>query len=137
MGLTGAAGDPRPERVAVIQRGRVLPAFPEAEGQVPDRWPAQLQLDVVPGRPGPVLTVHLDRLGVALMPGVVAAAMGEVDAAGEGHVLVGVGPVHQDQLLVMGAGAADPLVEQDLAPGLVDHVPQMQVLALAERLAEM
>ena len=71
------------------------------------------------------------------MPGVVAAAMAQVDAAGEGHVFVGVGPVHHDQLLVVGARAADTLIEQDLAPGLVDHVPQMQVLALAERLGHM
>jgi hypothetical protein len=71
------------------------------------------------------------------MPGVVAAAMGEVDAAGESHVLVGVGPVDHDQLLMVGAGTADTLVEQDLASGLVDHVPQVQVLAFAERLAQM
>ena len=40
----------------------------------------------MPGRVVPVLRGHLQRLPVAAVPGVVAAAVAQVDAAGEGDV---------------------------------------------------
>ena len=61
------------------------------------------------------------------------AARGTVDAADEGHV-VGLVPRMPDQhhLLVMRTGPADPLVQQDLAPRLVDRLGEVDRLLLAE-----
>ena len=112
--------------------GRVLPALPEGDRQVTHGQAADLQLRVVPGRVGAVALVHRHRLGIAQVALVVAAPVAQVDAAHEGDVVVlPVGVADQDQLLVL-AAAPDPLVEQDLAAGLVDDLAQVQVLLLLE-----
>jgi len=64
---------------------------------------------------------------------VVAAAVAEVDAAHKGDILlVASGMVQHHQLLVLAAGAPDPLIEQDLAAGVVHHLAEMAVLLLIE-----
>jgi hypothetical protein len=84
-------------------------------------------LQVVPGRAVAVALVHGHRLGVAEVALVVAAAVAQVDPADEGDVVVlAVGVADQDQLLVLAARSPDPLVEQDLAAGLVDHLAQVR-----------
>ena len=131
--LADLPGQPGPPRVAVVERGRVLPALPEGDRQVPDGRAADLQLHVVPGRAVAVAPVHRHRLGVAQVALVVAAPVAQVDPAHEGDVLVlPVGVADQDQLLVLAARSPDPLVEQDLAAGLVDDLADVQVLLLLE-----
>jgi hypothetical protein len=67
------------------------------------------------------------------VPVVVAAAVAQVDAAHEGDVGVRAARVaQQHQLLVLAARAADPLVQQDLAAGAVDHRAEVEVLRLVE-----
>jgi hypothetical protein len=131
--LVGVGQPPGPERVAVIQRGRVLPALPEGQVQVAHGRAAHLQLGVVPSGTGAKARVELDRLGITQMALVVAAAVAQVDPADEGHVVVLAPAVAQHhQLLVLGARAPHPLVEHDLPTGLVDDLAQVQVLLLAE-----
>jgi hypothetical protein len=124
------AGAPR---VAVVERGGVLPALAEGGHQVPDGRAADLRLHIVPRRPGPVASVQQRHLRVAEVALVVAAAVAEVDPAGEGHVVVEpAGVAQHHQLLVLGAGSPDPLVEQHLAAGVVDLVTEVEVGLLVE-----
>ncbi len=132
-GLGGPAGQPPCPRGAGVERPGVLPAFPEGGGQVADGGAPDLELDVVPRRAGAVALVELDGLGVAQVPFVVVAPVAQVDAPDEGDVpVLLVGVADEDQLLVVRPGAAHPLVEQDLAPGLVHHVGQVDGLLLAQ-----
>ncbi len=63
------------------------------------------------------------------MLGVVATAVAQIDPADEGDVPVGVPVVlDHEQLLVVRAEPADPLVQQHLPAGLVDLVAQVLVL---------
>src|SRR5438309_233324 len=65
---------------------------------------------------------------------VVAPAVAQVDPADERHVLFGVVAVLDDeQLLVVRAEAADPLVEQRFRTGLVELDAEPLVLLRAER----
>jgi hypothetical protein len=89
---SGLAADPPPhgpQRVAVVGWGAILPAFPEGEVDVQHGRTVHLQLQVVPGRPAAIPRVDPDRIGVAEMLGVVAAAAGQVDAADEGDAAPG------------------------------------------------
>ena len=89
----GLVADPPPhgpQRVAMVAGGAVLPALPEGEVDIQHGRAAQLQLEVVPGRPPTVAGVDPDRVGVAEMPGVVTTAAGQVDATDEGDAAVGV-----------------------------------------------
>jgi hypothetical protein len=131
--LADPPGQPSPPRVAVVQRGRVLPPLPEGERQVADGRAAHLQLHVVPWRVAAVAFVHRHRLRVAQVALVVPAPVAEVDPTHEGDVLVLPAEMaDQDQLLVLASRPPDPLVEQDLAACLVDHLAQVQVLLLVE-----
>ncbi len=72
-----------------------------------------------------------ERLGLVVTPvgGVVAATVGEVDATDERDVPARVLLVaHDHELLVVAAQGPDPLVEQHLAPGVVDRLGQVPVL---------
>ena len=61
------------------------------------------------------------------------AAVAQVDAADERDVVVGpFGATDHDELLVVAAAPPHPLVEQDLAAGLVDLSDERGVLLLAE-----
>ena len=63
------------------------------------------------------------------MVGVVASAVGEVDAADERDVVLGARPVpDDDELLVMRAQRAHPVVEQHLPARVVDLLGQLPVL---------
>jgi hypothetical protein len=98
----------------------------------------QLELEVVPGRPWPVAGAQLDRLRVTLVALVVAPAVAQVDPAHEGQVALGVaGVADDDELLVVAAGRPDPLVQEDLAAGLVDHLAELEGFLLAELVAGM
>ena len=68
------------------------------------------------------------------MLGVVAAAVAQVDAAGERDVALRALRVPQDdELLVVRAAAPDPLVEQHLAAGGSMSLAEVAVLLLAVR----
>ena len=117
----------------MVERGRVLPSLPERPRQIPDRRAVDLQLDVVPRRSWSVAGIELDRLLVTLMRLVVPPAVAEIDAAGEGDILIRrVRMAGDEQLLVMAAVAAHPLVEQHLTAGLVHRLDEMKVRLLAE-----
>ena len=117
----------------MVERGRILPALAERPGEIADRRPVHLELDVVPRRSWSVPRIELDRLLVATVPGVVAAAVAQVDPADEGDVVIGpIRMADHEQLLVMAAVPTDALVEQHLATGFVHRVHEMQVLLLAE-----
>ena len=65
--------------------------------------------------------------------------MGEVDATGEGDVVVGRGqrrPVDHDDLLVMAPAAADAMVEHELTARVVDRAREAQVAELSRRVAD-
>ena len=69
-----------------------------------------------------------------MVVGVVAAAVAQVDPAGEGDVPLRVVRVAQHyELLVVRSAAADPLVQQHLAAGRLDVVAEAAVLLLAVR----
>ncbi len=125
----GGAVDGRPVGVAVVQRGGVVPAFGEGVKDVGDRRPADLRHGVVPGRVRPVPLVQWRRLGVAGVQGVVASSMAQVDPADECHVLVRPALAsHDDELLVVRPPTPYPLVEERLAPGVVDDGAEVRVL---------
>jgi hypothetical protein len=117
----------------MVAGGAVLPALPEGVVDVEHGRAAQLQLEVVPGRPAAIARVDADRVGVAEMPGVVTTAPGQVDATDEGDAAVGVvGAVDDQQLLVVAAEAAHPLVGHQLPAGPVDQRAQRTVGVLVE-----
>ena len=88
---------------------RVLPALTEGVGESRDRRAVHLELHVVPRRARAVACVELDRLRVAAVAGVVVAAVAEVDAADERHVVVGPsGAADHEQLLVVAARRGAP-----------------------------
>ena len=123
--------DQHPVRVARVERLGVAPAFAERVLQIRDGRPVHLGLDVVPGWALPVHRRHRLRLRVASVVRVVPTAVREVDAAHEGDRLpLRVGRAEHDQLLVVGAAGAHPLVEQYLAPGGVHAVADLLVLLL-------
>lgn len=67
-----------------------------------------------------------------MMIGVVAAAVAQVDAAGERDVPFRCALVSQHhELLVVRPAAPDPLVEQHLAAGCRDRLAEVAVLRLA------
>src|SRR4029450_9449993 len=72
-----------PQWVAVVPRRLVLPALLEGVVDVEHGRPAQLQLQVVPGRPLAVAGVDLDWVAITQMVGGVTAAPGESTPADE------------------------------------------------------
>ena len=67
------------------------------------------------------------------MTGIVPPAVAQVDPTDEGHVLILPARMSKHhELLVVAASPADPLVEQHLAPGLVQDLSELEVLLLAE-----
>ena len=115
------------------ERGAVLPPLAERRLDVVDRRPLDRHLDVVPGGGRAVGPRQVHRLPVAVVLGVVAPAVAQVDAADVGDVagrVLGV-PDH-DELLVVGAAGADPHVPQALAAGLADLLAELAVPMGAE-----
>ena len=112
---------------------RVLPAFTKGVREIADGRAPHLDLDVVPRRSGAVAVVELDRLVIA---GVAARRRGDRDTdrcrpRRQRRRRVRAAP-DDDQLLVMAAAAPHPLVEDDLASRLVDHLGQRRVALLGE-----
>ncbi len=90
--LGGEAVHQRADGVGRTEWRRVLPALAECPRHVGDRGTAQRELHVVPRRRVAVALVpEVHGLRVAVMVGVVAATVREVDAADERNVLVGLG----------------------------------------------
>lgn len=122
------------EGVPGVGVGRVLPALAEHRVQRVHRRPANLQLDVVPGRAFTVGARHRECLRVAAVRGVVPPAVAEIDAAGEGDVPPGIVVVAEDdELLVVAAATAYPLVQDHLPAVLLDLPVQSPVLVRTER----
>src|ERR1700694_5110570 len=95
----------------------VIPAFAKTEFQIPYGRPLDCQLRVMPRRSRPVHRSHLLVLPVAVMVGIVAPAVAQVDASNKGNVAFRLfGMADDDELLVMGAAQAHALVEQHLTP---------------------
>jgi hypothetical protein len=111
----------------------VLPPFPEGEVDIQDGRPVNLQLQVVPRRSAPVARVDPDRIRVAPVVGAVSAAAGQVDPAHEGDAAPRiVRPVDDQELLVVAAESAHPLVGYQLPAGSVDQRAQHPVGVLVE-----
>ncbi len=97
-----------PQRAAAERRG-VLPALAEHGLDVVDRGALDLHLEVVPRRVRPVLLGQRLGLRVAVVVGVVATVVREVDAADEGQVAGRVVAVpDDDELLVVGPARRVP-----------------------------
>ena len=87
----------------------------------------------MPRRSWPVAGVKLDGLRITPMAFVVTAAVAQIDAANERHVIVGrVGTPDHEQLLVVAAVAAHSFVEQDLTAGPVHRLDEVQILLFTE-----
>ena len=130
--LAGEPGKSRAQRVAMVERGRVVPPLAEGEGEIPDRRALDLELDVVPRRPFAVPVVDVDGLGIAPVVLVVVAAVAQIDAADEADVIVLPARVpQQDELLMMRPAPAHPFVEQDLGARVVDRLGEVDGLLLA------
>ena len=125
------------DRAGQVQDAAAVPALPEGVLQVVHGGPAHLGLDVMPRRPRPVAAGEIHHLRVAVVLGVVAPAVAQVDPAYERDVAAGGTrmPDHH-QLLVMAAGPAGPGVEQHLAAVLVNLPDELGVgfLGLPQRL---
>src|SRR5262245_59628851 len=122
-----------PPRRAPLDGCRILPQLPEGVGEVADDRTMKLELHVVPARSLPVVLVHGHRLLVASVALIVATAVTEVDAARECDIVGGPSRATDDeQLLMVTAEQAHPLVEQHLTAGLVDRLGHVKVLLLAE-----
>ena len=116
------------DRVAA-QRGRVLPPLAEHRLHVEDRRALDRHLDVVPGRRRAVLVRELHGLRVAVVVGVVAARVAQVDPADVRDVPCGVVAVpDHHELLVVRAAGADPHVQQRLRAALLQRASQQAVL---------
>jgi hypothetical protein len=123
-----------PVRQAAVERVRVVPPLGEHGEDVGDDRAPEFHRGVVPRRVLAVPGVDRDRLRVAPVCGVVAAAVREVDAADVGDVPRGVVAVlDHEELLVVGAEHADALVEEHLAAGVVDLPPEQLVRPGAQR----
>ena len=102
-------------------RGRVLPPLAEGLLRLPHHRTPQLQLDVVVGGVGSVDGIGSHALPIATVIGVVAAAVVEVDAADERHIVLGTARMaDDDHLLVVAAEREHPLVQQHLTARPVD-----------------
>jgi hypothetical protein len=85
-------------------------------------------LDVVPGGAGTVSLVQGDGLRIPFVTLVVSASVAEVDPAEERHILLTAPPPDEDELLVVGAETADPLVGKHLATRFVHDAADVGVL---------
>ena len=104
----------------LFERRGVLPALTERVIEVAHRRASDADLDVMPRGVFAVPVVHLLGLHVAEMALVVPAAVAQVDPAHERHVGAPcVCVTDQDQLLMVGACSAHPLIEEHQAtPGI-------------------
>ena len=118
-----------PAQRAAAERRRVLPPFPEHGLDVDDGRPADRSLDVVPRRVVAVLLGQDLGLRVAVVLGVVAPGVAQVDPADVGDVPGLVVTVADDEhLLVVGAAEPDPHVEQRLRAALLEPLAEAAVL---------
>ena len=98
---------------------RVLPSLAEGLLRLPHHRTLQLQLYVVVGGVGSVHRIGTHALPIATVIGVVAAAVVEVDAAEERHIVLGtVAVADDDHFLVVAAEREHPLVQQHLTARL-------------------
>ena len=117
----------------MVEGGGILPALAERPGEVADRRPAYLELDVVPRWPWSVAGIEIDRLLVTTVCGVVATAVAQVEPADESDVVVrSIRMPDDEQLLVVATVATHSLIQQHLATRFVHRVDEVQVLLLAE-----
>jgi hypothetical protein len=86
--LVGKAPGRDSPRIAMIERGWVLPPFTKCEGEIADRRSSDLELDVVPWRSVAVTVVEFDCLAIAGVSRVVVASVTQIDATHEGHILI-------------------------------------------------
>ena len=106
-----------PEGIAA-QRASVIPSFAEAEFEVSDGGTLDRELGVMPGRSRSIDRRHRLVLPVAVVVGIVAPAVAQVDAAHEGNIALSPSCMaDHDEFLVMGTAESHPLVEKNLPPG--------------------
>src|SRR5712691_8474258 len=87
-GLVGQPGQPGSPRVAMVERGGILPLLPEASAEVAHHRAPDLELHVMPGRSRPELGVDPDGLGAAQVAGIVPPAVAQVDPTVEVKLLI-------------------------------------------------
>ena len=117
----------------MLERRAVVPTFAEGLCQVAHGRSTHQRLHIVPGSAFPIPAVQALRLRVTAMMNVVPAPVAEIDASDERHVLIGpIRMVRDHQLLVVGSGASDPLVEQELAACRVHDAGELRLLLLVE-----
>ena len=117
----------------MLDRRPIVPALSEGLEELRHRGAVDLCLHVVPWRPLAVASIQVLCLRIAEMLVAVAPAVTQVDPADKGQILVRlVGAMHEDQLLVMRAGAPDPLVQQELAARRIDDVGKFGLFLFVE-----
>lgn len=131
--LAGHAAFDRTPRIAVIERGPIVPPLFERCHQRGDCRASDLELGVVPRRNRPVARVQGDGLGVAEMTVVVVTTVAQIDPTDETDRTVhGIAPQDDDKLLVMASASADALVQQDLCTFLVEFPCERCVVGFRE-----
>ena len=87
----------------------------------------------MPGRPVSIDRSHRLALPVAVMLGVIAPAMAQIDPSDKRNVaLAGICVSDHDELLVVGAAEPHALVQQDLPADRITLLAQVPVLLRAE-----
>ena len=100
---------------------RVLPPFTEGLLRLPHHGTPQLQLYIVVSGIGPIHGIGSHALPITTVIDVVAAAVVEVDAPEERHILLGTtGMADDDHLLMVAAERKHPLIQQHLTARPVD-----------------
>jgi hypothetical protein len=112
----------------VVQRSGIFPSLTKGEVQIVNGWSADEELYVVPRGMISVSRVELDHLAVAVMRGVIATSVAEVDAANEGDVIARGLPSNDHHLLMMRATSSHSFVEKDFATGRGDFPSESPIL---------
>jgi hypothetical protein len=95
----------------VIEGSRIFPPFPKREIEFGNRWSANFQLDVVPGRATTVPRVQLDDLNVTPVVGVISATVTEIDSPEERNITITMrGMTHEDHLLMVRSSSPHSLI---------------------------
>ena len=116
----GPSGNASEPEVGPLERGLVVPPFPERLRQIGDGRTVNLGLDVVPRWSRAERGVEHLGLRVAFMALVVATPVAEVDATDEGQILIpAAGVQEQDQLLVVRPATSDTRVQEQDPAGVI------------------
>ncbi|CAH0254001.1 hypothetical protein SRABI26_03218 [Arthrobacter sp. Bi26] len=99
----------------------VVPPFSKHRQDICHHGATQFEGGIVPGGSFPVPGIHVHRLRISRVVGIVSTGVGKVDPANERDVPRRVVAMADDEdLLVVGAEQAYTLIQKHLAAGVVD-----------------